>query len=213
MYGVTFGEYHSYDDFNLILKTKVIGAAAVKSEVIEIPGSSTTLDLTEFTGEPQYNNRPLQFEFKYIDGWDEQYAQYEAVNNAIHGRKLKIVLDEDQGYYYLGRVSVGDWSNDKFIGLVSITCDCEPWKYKESITTVTQAVSGSAVITLNNLRKTVIPTVTVDAEMSLAWNGHSASLSSGADQIIESLVLYQGDTEITVTGTGNITFKYQEAGL
>ena len=213
MYGVTFGEYHSADDFNLILKSKVIGAAETKIELLEIPGSSTALDFTEFTGEPQYNNRELNFDFKFIDGWDEQYAQYEIINNAIHGRKLKIIIDEEPNYYYFGRINVGDWETEKYIGLVSITCDCEPWKYKEDITTVTQAVSGSAVITLSNLRRTVIPTITTNAEMSLSWDGHSASLSSGADQIIESLVLYQGDTEITVTGTGNITFEYQEAGL
>ena len=212
MRGVTFGSFHSYEYFGLVREKMTIGAPEVKTEEIDIPGADGTLDLTEAFGEPKYGNHTLSFTFGKVGTTAEQLEHVSAIRDILHGRKMKIAIDEDGGLYYMGRITVGDWTRE-LVEKITITCDCEPWKYKESITTVTQAVSGSAVITLNNLRKTVIPTVTVDAEMSLAWNGHSASLSSGADQIIESLALYQGDTEITVTGTGNITFKYQEAGL
>ena len=212
MKGVTFGSFHSYEYFGLVREKMTIGAPEVKTEEIDIPGADGTLDLTEAFGEPKYGNRQLSFTFGKVGTTAEQLEHVSAIRDILHGRKMKIVIDEDGGLYYMGRITIGDWTRE-LVEKITITCDCEPWKYKEDITTVTQAVSGRGAITLHNLRKTVIPTITVDAEMSLAWDGHSASLSSGADQIIESLVLYQGDTEITVTGTGNITFKYQEAGL
>lgn len=36
MNGVTFGSKHSYTDYNLILKSKTIGVASVKTKTVDI---------------------------------------------------------------------------------------------------------------------------------------------------------------------------------
>ena len=66
MKGIKFGDYHSYDDFSLILTSKTIGTPTPKTEIIDIPGGDGVLDLTEFFGEVKYNNRQLSFEFSTI---------------------------------------------------------------------------------------------------------------------------------------------------
>lgn len=57
MKGVSFGDFHSYRDFSLILSQKTIGTPSPKTEAIDIPGGDGVLDLTEFFGEVKYNNR------------------------------------------------------------------------------------------------------------------------------------------------------------
>lgn len=53
MKGITFGTYHSYDDFNLLLTSKEVAAPKVKTIEIDVPGANGALDLTEFFGEPK----------------------------------------------------------------------------------------------------------------------------------------------------------------
>lgn len=49
MKGITFGTYHSYDDFNLLLTSKEVAAPKVKTIEIDVPGADGALDLTEFS--------------------------------------------------------------------------------------------------------------------------------------------------------------------
>lgn len=213
MVGITFGEYHSYDDLNMILNSKTIDAPAPKTESVDIPGSDGVLDLTEFFGGVNYENRTLTFNFSVVDSPSNFMTAFSTIQNAIHGKKMNIVLDDDANFYYVGRVTVDKWKADKTIGSVTVTADCEPYKYKKTETTVTQAITGTGTVSLTNLRKPVAPRISTDAAITIAWTGGSASLSAGNDQLVEEFILKQGTTEVTVTGTANVTFKYREGGL
>ena len=213
MKGVKFGNYHSYDDFQLILSQKTIGTPSPKINQIEIEGGDGVLDLTEFFGGVKYNNRPLSFEFSTIVPQSEFLELFTRVQNALHGQKMQIVLDDDAEYYYTGRITVSEWKADRNIGQLTIDCDCEPYKTKFAETIVTRAVdNATSQITLNNSRKPVVPTITTDAEFKVAFTGFSGTYSAGTFRIPE-LVLPEGKTIVRVTGTGNITFTYQEGVL
>ncbi|MBO7326491.1 MAG: hypothetical protein J6U74_03160, partial [Clostridia bacterium] len=67
MKGIKFGDYHSYDDFRLILASKEIGAPSVKTRKIEIEGADGDLDLTDFFGEPKYENVTHKFTFSTME--------------------------------------------------------------------------------------------------------------------------------------------------
>ena len=213
MKGVKFGNHHSWDDFKLILSQKTIGTPSPKVNQIEIEGGDGVLDLTEFFGGVKYNNRPLSFEFSTIVPQSEFMELFTRVQNALHGQKMQIVLDDDAEYYYIGRITVSEWKADKNIGKLTIDCDCEPYKMKFAETIVTRAVDNATTqITLNNSRKPVVPTITTDAELKIAFTGFSGTYSAGTFRIPE-LVLHEGKTVIRVTGTGNITLSYQEGVL
>ena len=154
----------------------------------------------------------LSFDFETIVPQSQFMSLFSTIKNALHGRKMNISLDDDPGYYYVGRVEVSDFTNNKNIGKIKITCDCEPYKYKNELTVVTQAVSGSATITLSNSRKRVVPQITTDAAFGFAFNGFTTQQSAGTFTIPE-LELIEGENTVTVTGTGNVTFKYREGGL
>ncbi len=214
MKGIRFGNYHSYNDFSLILSNKTIGTPSPKTEEIDIPGGDGVLDLTEFFGEVKYSNRELSFEFSTIVPQEGFMDLFTKVQNALHGQKMQIVLDDDAEWAYFGRITVSEWKAEKSIGKLTIDCDCEPYKYRLADTTLTRAVNNATTqITLTNSgRKRVVPIITTDAEMKIAFTGYSGTFSAGTFTIPE-LVLPEGKTIVKATGTGNITFVYREGVL
>ncbi len=212
MKGIRFGDVHSWDDLKLILSKKEMGAPAVKSKKLDIEGADSALDLTDFFGEPKYEDVTHRFEFSTIVPHSEFMTLHSTIKNAIHGKKKRIILDDDPLFYWMGRCYVSGFTNEKNIGQVQIECDCEPYKYRIVKTVVTQAVNGTQAITLTNGRKRAVPTITTTAAMTIAYGGGTWTNSAGTYTIPE-LELTQGANVVTVTGTGTITFTWQEGEL
>ena len=215
MKGIMFGNYHSWNDFQLILASKTIGTPSPKKETIDIPGGDGVLDLTDFFGETKYSNRNLTFEFSTMVTPSEFMTLFSMVQNALHGRKLPIILDEDPEWKYTGRISVSEWKADRNIGKLTIDCDCEPYKYQIGTTEIYRYISGTDSFSLPNSRKRVVPEVKVTSSSGLTvtfGSGNVWNLSSGS-YLLPELELVEGDNPITVTGTGSITFTYTQGTL
>lgn len=212
MKGIKFGNYHSYDDFSLILSQKTISAPSPKVESIEIPGGDGVLDLTDFFGEVKYNNRELTFEFSCIVPQDEFLDLFSWIQNAIHGQKMQIVLDDDPEWYYIGRVTVPEWKTEKSIGKLTIECDCEPYKVKIAETVISKAVDGETTVILPNSKKTVVPTITITGEVKLTFGTNFYALSEGVYDL-PAVRLATGNNEILLSGAGTASFRYRERGL
>ena len=215
MKGVTFGEYHSFKDLHLILGKKEIGSAAVKEKKLEIEGADSDLDLTDFFGEPKYENVRHKFPFSTTVPASEHLSLFSTIKNALHGKKKRIILDDDPLFYYVGRLHVSSFTNEKNIGMVTIEADFEPYKYKLDKTVISKAINGTEAITLTNLRKRAVPEVVIETANSIRIEYQGSNiwdLGSGSYTLPE-LELVEGDNIVTVTGTGNITFTWQEAGM
>lgn len=146
MKGITFGELHSYRDLNLVLSTKEIGAPSVKEKKVEIEGADGSIDYTDFFDGPKYGDVKHKFTFSSIVPRSEFLTHYSTVKNAIHGKKLRIILDDDPGFFYVGRCTVGSFTDENGVGKITVECDCEPYKYKLQKTVVSYAVDGVEVI-------------------------------------------------------------------
>lgn len=212
MNGITFGDYHSYYDLKLLLAHKEIGSPAVKTNKVDIPGADSSLDLTDFFGEPKYEDVTHKFEFSTIEPNSDFMTQFSTIKNAIHGKKVRIILDDDPTFFYLGRCHVYSFTSAKGVGTISVECECEPYKYKLNKTVVTQAVDGTKVITLTNSRKRAVPSITTTAAMTIAFGDGIWTPSAGTFTIPE-LELVEGDNNVPVTGVGNITFTWQEGSM
>lgn len=215
MKGITFGAFHSYRDLRLILSEKEIGAPSVKTNLVDNDGADGSIDYTDFFDGPKYGEVKHKFTFSTIVPRSDFSTQYSEIKNALHGQKLRIVDDDDPGFYYVGRCYVSSFTNEKNIGAITVECECEPYKYKVQPTFVSVAIDGTEVIHLTNARKRAVPLVTITTETSLnivfqtynVWD-----LGSGSFRLPE-LELVQGANEVTVTGTGSISFSWQEAML
>lgn len=213
MKGIKFGNYHSYYEWGLILGNKEISSPEPKVNQIEVEGSDGVLDLTEFFGEVKYKNRKLSFTFSKVGDTPGSFlALYSTVQNAIHGKTMQVIDDDDPNYFYYGRVTVNEWKSNRTIGEIVVEVDAEPYKMKLSETVVTQAVAGTSTIVLTNSRKRVVPTITTTASMNFSFGSYSATVGAGTF-IIPELELKEGNNTVTVTGTGTVTFRYQEGGL
>lgn len=212
MKGVRFGDFHSWNDFSLILAQKTIGTPSPKTETIDIPGGDGVLDLTDFFGEVRYNNRPLSFDFSTIVPQSEFMDLFSKVQNALHGQKMRIVLDDDSEWYYTGRITVSEWKTDKNVGKLTIDCDCEPYKNKLENTVMTVDVNGEKTVVLTNSKKIVVPTITITGEVKLTFGTNFYTLSAGVYDL-PAVQLVNGENAILLDGTGTATFSYLERGL
>lgn len=142
---VTFGEYNSFSDLNLILSSKTIGSPSVKTSTVDLPGADGELDFTEYFGEPKYSNRTLKFQFTAVN----PSAIFDSkIKNILHGQKKKIVLSDNPDVYFYGRIAVGDWHVNKGIATIDIECNCDPYRFKikNTIKTLVYGVSSSSNI-------------------------------------------------------------------
>lgn len=212
MNAVKFGNYHSFRDLGVVLSSKTIGQAQVKTNIIEVPGADGSLDLTEYFGETKYKNRTLNFSFSMVGNMAYQLNQYSYIKNLLHGQRMRITLDADSGFYYVGRLSVGDLSNKKNICTFSITCDCEPYKYKLYKTIITNTVENSATLHFINSRKSVVPKITVTSPAQITFDGFVYNLDTGT-YTIDDIVFKDGTNVVNVNGSTTITVEYQEGSL
>lgn len=123
---------HTYSTWGLYpAKKPVISPAVPKTNIVELEGSSTSIDFTEtLTGKVEYGRRKGTFEYvtfaprKY---WDKILID---VNNAIHGKHKWVVLDEFRDYFLDGRLSVAapSYEDDKMY--ITITGDFDPYRRK-----------------------------------------------------------------------------------
>lgn len=212
MKGITFLGFHSYQDLHLILTKKEIGSPAIKTRKIDIEGADSSLDMTDFFGEVKYEDLTHKFQFKTLVAPSEFLNLFSDIKNKIHGKKGRIILDDDPAFYYVGRCNVSSFTNEKSIGIISIECECEPYKYKQDITAVQFDIVGSRLVTLHNGRMPVVPLITTLSAMSFMFDGVAYTHEAGVFEIPE-IELHEGDNEITISGTGNVRFTYQEGAL
>lgn len=212
MKGITFGSLHSFNNLHLILSQKTIGTPSPKREVIDIPGGDGVLDLTEFFGAVKYSNRQLSFEFSTMVPQSQFMDLFAQVQNALHGQKMNIILDDDPEWFYVGRITVSEWKAEKNIGKLTVDCDCEPYKQSIYTTTVTKVVSSNATISLANDKMPTVPTITTTKEFLISFGGYNDMYPAGTFTIPE-LELWEGNNQVYVEGSGTITFTYRKGRL
>lgn len=213
MNGIHFGTNHSWDDFSLILQPDwEIEAAQPKIEQLDIPGGDGVLDFTEAFGGIKYKNRKLTFPFKTFVPRSLFWTLFSTIQNTINGQYMKIVIDSDPDWYYMGRITVDKWKADQNIGSITVECDCEPYKYKKYKTIRTEIITTSGTIIYVNSRMPVIPKFTLSAAAVIAYNGTQYALNAGETTTGE-IVFCEGNNVLTVTGDTTITVEYQEGSL
>ena len=131
MQGVSFDNKHSYRTWQLLLKSDpVISPPKPKNKLVEIPGTNKVIDLTESLtgGETKYQMRSIRCVFYVLGGRKEWPAVYSAVLNEIHGKSMRITLDNDPNYYYTGRVEVDEYGSDNASATIVVTAEVEAFK-------------------------------------------------------------------------------------
>lgn len=130
----------TYEDWHLVPSSRpAIASPGVETKFVTIPGRDGSLDLSEFlrNGRPAYGDRSGSFDFYVENGWDENanpeefwMTLYPRIVNTLHGKKFKMVLNEDDpDYYWEGRFTVDKYDpGDGYHSKVTISYAVAPFK-------------------------------------------------------------------------------------
>lgn len=210
--GVKFGNKHSIDDWDLLLTSKNIESPKTKKIEVEIPGSDGIKDLTEVFG-IKYYNRDLLFDFDIFSNPNNWWNLYREISNYLHGKKLKIILDQDNLFYYYGRCEITSFTNNKSVAHISILCNCEPYKYKITQTSKTYEITEGETYLFENLFKEVVPTISAENDIVFKYENNQYSFSAGTHKNL-NISLKEGNNVFEIiSGSGELTLIYQEASL
>lgn len=132
MHGVIFGEKHTYRDFGLLMKSRPdISPPEPKLKLIPVPGSDHVIDLTEsLTGRIHYEPREISFEFIMMAERSRWPSLYSEIMTYLHGKRIRIIMDDDPNFYYIGRVTVGNLDPEKKTAVLKMKAEVEPYKYE-----------------------------------------------------------------------------------
>lgn len=216
-------------DFGLKYLTANIPTAEPKIQSVDVPGRDGVLDLTEANGKEfiRYYSRKIEIVLLDTDygwGFDQKISK---LKREIHGKRKKIILDRDPGYYLLGRIiSFSDVERSGDAGQITITAEVDPFKYSihksdddwlwdpfcfetdyvpdgANIT-----VKGSATVEIFAGDQSVIPTIISSANMTLKLRDNTFSIKSGT-QKNNDIIFYSGYNRVTFTGNGNVSVKFE----
>ena len=208
MNGVKFGDKHSFDDWGLVLTEKSLGLPEPKTSGIEIEGADGELDTTEvLSGEVKFTNRNLTFKFTMTDKYEDYHDKVTEIANYLHGRKMRIILDEDDLCYYYGRCAINEWLSDRRIGQIAISCNCEPYKYDLNETIITATVNGTTRLNIYGKRKTVCPTIKVVGDVTMVIGDETIDLSEGINEILD-FYIREGNNILDFIGNGTVEISY-----
>ena len=130
-HSVTFGDKNSWTDFHLVPTSRpVIPLPTFKERYVDIPWRSGSVDLGSLlTGGPTYANRIGSIEFLVdLDAWPSWAVAYSTILEYLHGRTMRMTLDDDPEFYYEGRFTVNQWQSGQSFSTVVIDYNLQPFK-------------------------------------------------------------------------------------
>lgn len=225
IYGVTFGEKHSIRDFGLYLPEKpIISTPQVQTRLISVPGSDFQLDLTEaLDGQVHYEARQISFSFDAMYPrleWPQRLAE---IMRYLHGKRHRIVFDDDPDYFYEGRVTVGTPSFDSKLQHIPVTATVAPYKWEVvagssewlwypyprqyANISVTETTDIDIIDLVVPVRPTVQVTLEQGESMLLDYDGKTYVLQDGATDLQE--IIPPGSATFAFTGQGTVSVTFR----
>lgn len=234
-FGLTIGEKHT-SDFGLRMTTMYIPQPSPKTNRISIPGASGSIDLSEITGQISYEERSgLSFEFVLMDGSYEAFAQATTeIAMWLHGKKLKVIPDNDLGYYYMCRLSLDPKKSNPVLSTIALTGTAEPFKYDltasdddwlwDPFDFETGVIRELGDITINDEHRSVMilgggmPTVpefivTESANLTVVYAGKAHNMFLPGTYRFPAIKVGTQDVTLQFGGSGKLAIRYRGAYL
>lgn len=230
--GVIFDDrIHTERDWGLRLLSVYIPMPDPKTQILDIPGGDGSIDLTEINGRPAYNDRDgVELVFDLMDGgyesWFLKYSQFAA---EVHGKKVKMVLDDDPDHYYMVRLKLDGKKSNPVYGQITFSGTAEPFKYDLVATNelwlwdtfnfetgVIREIE-EVEITAENNTVTIIgagidtPPVFVVSQadnLKLTYGGRTYTLKVGRNRF-PAVRVGKEDVTLTFSGTGKFEVEYR----
>ena len=139
---------NTWENCRLIPSSRpIVQPPSVNYKYVDVPGRDGSIDLSNYLiGRPTYGDRSGSFSFIVENisttQWDPDSRWFErklTLANIFDGQKImNMILDDDPGYYYLGRFYMKNWQSGENATTVTIEYRVDPYKY--------DVTNGQAVI-------------------------------------------------------------------
>jgi len=230
--------FHTLDDWGLALgNNNYIGDPEMETSYINVPGRDGMIDVsTVLSGRRVYKKRELAFELggKHVNtNWD---AVISSMRNNIEGRICRLTLDNDQEYYWRGRVYIQGFDRMRSVGSFTLAVpmadpykydvqsSAEPWlwdpfNFETGVIIQTQStdIVGSGSVTVPHGHMPTCPTIVVSNKSSgvfkLVFDGFDYELSIGDNKIPAVLVGGENDVVLNFVGTATVQIVYRGGSL
>ena len=228
-----FNGKNSYDDFDLIMESKVILSPSKKKIKGEVPFANSSYDFSTIgsNGEITYNDRNITVVFILPTiSKTRLHILYSKVLEWLQDvPQSKLIFGDIKDYYFLAEVEEkSSFEEIAICGKLTVTFVAEPFKIGVNLegntlwdtfnfnTDVMQDTSydivGSKTINIINVGRLITPTINSTSIMSITLNSKTYSLAIG-DNTIYGFKLLSGDNNIVIVGTGNINFIFRKMVL
>jgi hypothetical protein len=122
----------SWRDFHLVPeKRPSVNPPSPALKLIDIPGTNRRIDMTDLMpGGLKFGRR--QGEWQFIldhDLWDNWHTAKKTIEDAINGKRLYCILEDDFNTAYRGRFRVQGWQSGPNYSSIAISYDLEYKKY------------------------------------------------------------------------------------
>lgn len=133
--------YQTYTDWGLIPDGRlIVNPPDGQENYVEIPGRNGEIDISyNLTGSAVLKNRTGSWEFYIVPNGYAFARRYnnamagvtpaqraQSVYNALHGKKVRVWLNDDLTKYYTGRVKVKSWTPGKTYSKITIEYNLAP---------------------------------------------------------------------------------------
>ena len=205
----------------------LVNPPEVKTTYLDNPGGNGSLDYTDsLTGTVLYGQRTGSWEF-WLKPEAEWANVYSSLLNYLHGIKHTVILEDDPGFIYAGRLTVNAWKSDQHNSLLTLDYNLDPFKmtanegedwlwddyFNRTIHYKTFKVYGDKYITfVNNGANPIVPTITCSETTQVIFNGQTYTLMKGLNSN-KNLSLAPGNNVMQFIGESTIHIRYQEVSL
>ena len=215
---IIFDDIRSWNDLGLFLTDVQTAPPEPKRNTLSVDGMDGELDLTYGTTKRvRFGNKSttLTFTMKdYMKGWDETFSK---IRNRLHAKRMKVVVDEDSGFYQDAYVTVSSTKGSGNQGTVTVTLDAYPYDYRDDMTIYPDIslTTAGVTVTCANGEMDVIPTFTSTGTFTVISGSRTVTFDGAGEHESADIVFEEGANEITLKGQSGVTvtISYREGRL
>lgn len=202
---IKIGNKSSFDDFEASVCQRKINKPKKKSIRETVPFSNVVYDFSAINGEVYWEDREFEYIFEITADTPELLEEKKRAFAAWVMNIADEVLKDPfiEGYHFKATYADIDEDDDESIEktTISVSFTAYPYMIADNETVYNQVLqpSGTATVTVvNNSSHRLLPTITLDSDCSITFNGINYTIPAG---------VYTGDALWLVVGDNEFTLK------
>ncbi|MFI3206482.1 MAG: hypothetical protein R3Y33_04480 [Clostridia bacterium] len=212
-YQVKLDNYKSYDDLGLKVLSDNLSRAISRQVYQTINGMDGSYNMTNVVhGRVTYEPRTLTVIFQSFAKTEQLYDELcSNLDSLFSGQSLKIIRDCDTEHYLTGEATFE--SEQSFCTQQhTLTVVCYPFRFNLDETEETFEIDNEDEITLTNEKMPVQPVFsTQDSGMLVVFGTKEYNI---VDELSSrEIYLLEGQTTLTIKGTGTVAITYRQGVL